>query len=297
MIPHAGELAALAAAFCWTITAISFEAASVRIGALNVNLIRLPIAMIFLVAYSWIARGHALPLKVSAHAWFWLSISGVVGLFMGDLCLFEAFVLIGSRKSLLIMSLVPPLTAFMSWVFMGEWLSTLDWVGIGLTVAGISWVVFERGQNGSESPLKPPVFGITMALLASLGQAGGLVLSKVGMRDCGPFAATQIRVMAAVAGFGLVFTVFRWWPRVGRAIKNRAGMAWTTVGALLGTFMGIFLSLVAVKLTKAGIAATIMSISPILIIPPAIWLFKERINVRAVAGAMLAVVGVALLFL
>jgi drug/metabolite transporter (DMT)-like permease len=294
---HAGELAALGTACCWTVTALCFEAASRRVGSLTVNLVRLLIAMVFLSLYCWIMRGHALPFDASRHNWYWLIISGTVGLFLGDLCLFRAFVLIGARRSMLIMSLAPPLTAIAGWVVMEEWLSILDWAGMALTVGGVSWVVMERSDNSPQRHLKTPFPGIVFALLAAMAQAVGLVLSKFGMEDYDPFAANQIRIIAAAAGFLLLATILRWWPRVGRAIQNRPAMGFTTIGAFFGTFLGISLSLVAVQLTNAGVAATIISIVPILIIPPAMFFFRERVTLRSVLGAALAVAGVALLFL
>ena len=136
-IPFAGEIAALATACCWTVTGLAFEAAGRRVGSLSVNLIRLVPAVLLLSAYSWITRGIAFPVDASAHAWLWLSVSGLVGFTVGDLCLFRAFVLVGARVSMLLMAMVPPITTLFGLVIMGEVLSARELLGMALTVAGV----------------------------------------------------------------------------------------------------------------------------------------------------------------
>jgi len=293
----AGEVAALATALCWTATSLAFESAGKRIGSLAVNLIRLVMAFGFLAAYTWTTRGRLLPTDASAHTWFWLSLSGVVGFTIGDLCLFRAFVVLGARLSMLLMSLVPPMTALIGLAILGEHLDPLDWLGMTITVAGVTWVVAERRPPQPGEPDSPHSrTGILLGVMGAAGQSVGLVLSKYGMRDYDPFAATHIRIIAGIVAFAVVFAVIGWWPTVFRALRNREAMVRTTVGAIFGPFLGVSLSLVAVKYTEAGVAATIMALVPVLIIPPAVLIQKERVTSRAVLGSLLAVGGVGLLF-
>ncbi len=295
--PHTGEIAALATACCWTVTALAFESAGKRVGSLAVNLIRLVIAAVFLSIFCWATRGLPLPTDATGHAWAWLALSGVVGFTVGDLCLFRAFVVVGSRISMLLMALVPPMTALIGSALLGERLDGWDWAGMALTVGGVSWVVAERKRDGNGIVARPPVSGILLGLGGALGQAVGLVLSKHGMGDYHPFAATQIRVYAGIAGFAVLFLFIGWWPKVAAALRNRGAMARMSLGALFGPFLGVSLSLVAVQHTQAGVAATIMALVPVLILAPAALLKKERVTLRAALGAAIAVGGVALLFL
>lgn len=300
METHLGEIAALATAACWTVTAMAFESAGKRVGSLPVNLLRLLMAILLLSGFTMVTRGLPLPFDASAHAWFWLSVSGIVGFLLGDLFLFRAFVVIGSRISMLIMAAVPPITAVLGWLLMGETLTATNLVGMGLTMAGISWVVLERGKGESDAarPRQPrPLAGIMLAFGGAFGQAVGLVLSKYGMGDYDAFAATQIRIIAGTAGFILLFFIRPTWHRVGAALRDGAAMGRITLGAVFGPFLGVSLSLLAVQHTEAGVAATIMSIVPILIIVPAVLVFKERPTFREVAGAVVAVAGVAVMFL
>jgi drug/metabolite transporter (DMT)-like permease len=239
----------------------------------------------------------ALPVDASSHNWWWLGLSGLVGFTLGDLCLFRAFVLIGPRVALLTLSLVPMLAAVASWAALGEGLSTLAVAGMALTIGGVAWVVLERTPLEPGPAHRASTGGVLLAVGAAAGQAGGLVLSKIGLSDgYDAFAATQIRVMAGLVGFAAIFFVLRAWPRLIAAFSSRAGLGFAALGACFGPFLGVSFSLAAVKYTYVGVAATIISIVPVLVIPFILVIYKERISVRAVFGAIIAVAGVALLF-
>ncbi|MFP4018917.1 MAG: DMT family transporter [Nanoarchaeota archaeon] len=306
---HFGEIAGLAAAFCWTATALAFESAGKKVGSLSVNLIRLFMAIFLLGIYTYFTRGMFLPLDASLHQWKWLIISGLVGFALGDLFLFEAYVVIGARISSLIMSFTPILAGIIGWLVMDERMTFINILGMAITLTGIVLVIMQkknRNPNPSriheEGPkkrnLKPSrhVIGIILAFGGAAGQATGLVLSKFGMQDYDAFAATQIRVLAGTVGFMLMFFFLRRWHRVFQAVKNKKAMKRITIGAFFGPFLGVGFSLLAVQNTLTGIASTLMALVPVLIIPPAVLYFKEKINFVEVAGAVIAFAGVALFF-
>ena len=294
---HLGEISALLTAFFWTITALSFEKAGKLIGSLAVNWIRMLFGMIFLSFFTWVTRGMFLPIDADMHAWCWLSISGVIGFVVGDVLLFQAFVLIGSRISMLIMALVPPITTLISWLIMGETLSVRDFIGMALVVGGIALVVIENPKREKGIKFSHPVSGILFALGGAAGQAVGLVLSKYGMGDYNAFASTQIRIFAGFAGMSILYFFLKAWPKVRLGFKHPRGLLITINGAFWGPFLGVSFSLLAVQHALAGVASTIMAIVPVLIIPPAMILFKEKINAKEVMGAVIAVLGVGVLFL
>jgi drug/metabolite transporter (DMT)-like permease len=296
-LQHAGEIAALGTAACWTVSSLAFEAAGRRAGSLAVNLIRLVMAVFLLGAFTWATRGLPLPLDASAHAWLWLGLSGLVGFTIGDLCLFRAFVVVGARVSMLLMTLVPVLTAAAGYLVMGEVLSRQELAGMALTIAGVSTVVSERRADADGLLRRLPAGGILLGLAGAAGQAVGLVLSKYGMGAYDAFAATHIRVLVGCAGFAVVFTLTGWWPRVRPALADRRAMASTGLGSFFGPFLGVSLSLLAVQHTEAGVAATLMALAPVLIIPVSVLLFRERVAWPTVAGAAVAVSGSALMFL
>jgi len=300
---HPGELAALLTAVFWTVTALSFEAASRRIGSMVVNIWRLVIGFTFLTIFVYFYRGSLLPLDATPRAWFFLTLSGLIGFVFGDLCLFQAFVVVGARISMLMMALAPPMTAFIGWMVLGETLSWKSWVGMILTMAGIALVVLKRHtaeeSNGGRRKVKfnYPLWGILLGLGGALGQAAGLVFSKVGMQGYDSFASTQIRVIAGITGFSLLFFIMRLWKDAFRALTYRKPMLQLTLGAFFGPFLGVSFSLIAIKYADTGIAATIMALVPVLIIPPSMIIYKEKVTIKEVAGALLAVGGVAMFFL
>lgn len=297
---HFGELAALMTAVFWTITALSFESAGKKVGSLTVNLIRLVIGFVLLSLFAWLTRGFFLPVDASANTWFWLSASGLIGFVMGDLFLFKAFVVIGARISMLIMALVPPLAALIGWLVLGEILTGQNFVGMGLTLSGIALVVLGRPNQSNRRQrvnFSYPVLGLLLAFGGAVGQAIGLVLSKLGMKAYNAFAATQIRILAGILGFSVLFFILKRWPQVFKALKHRGGMIGISVGALFGPFLGVSFSLLAIQNTSTGIASTIMSIVPVLIIAPAVIIFKEKVTLKEIIGAIVSVVGVALFFL
>jgi drug/metabolite transporter (DMT)-like permease len=292
-----GELAALFTAFCWTITALAFESASRKVGSVAVNIIRLVMALVLLSVFSWIRRGLPVPVDASAHSWFWLAMSGLAGFVIGDLFLFKAFTVIGSRMSMLVMTLVPPISALIGWLLLGEVLGWIHILGMSMTMSGIALVIFQKHTGKVPANDRIPLKGLLFALGGACGQAVGLVLSKFGMGDYDPFAATQIRVMAGIFGFTLLIQFFRRWLSVGQAVRNRKAMLLMLLGATFGPFLGVSFSLIAVQNTATGIASTIMAITPILIIPPTLIFFRQKVSWIEVAGAMISVCGVALFFL
>jgi drug/metabolite transporter (DMT)-like permease len=300
---HFGEIAGVLTAVFWTVTSLAFESAGKKVGSLAVNLIRLVMAFFFIGIYSYVVRGFFFPSDATLYQWQWLAVSGLVGFVIGDLLLFQAFVVVGARISMLVMALAPPFAAFVGWLVLGEVLNPVKWLGMAVTMTGIVIVILKREkseQNGTiRRRLKSgySLQGILLALGGAIGQATGLVLSKKGMGEYDAFSASQIRVLAGIVGFTILFFFMKRWPRVWAALKHRPAMKRITLGAFFGPFLGVSFSLLAVQHTEAGIAATLMAISPVLIIAPAVILFHEKVNWKEILGAVITVGGVALFFL
>lgn len=299
---HLGEFAALLTAFFWTITALAFTGAGKRIGSLSVNLWRLIIGIIFLCCFSYIRFSSFFPHDIDLRGWLWLALSGFVGVFLGDLFLFKAFTIIGPRIALLLMSIAPALAAFISWLALNEKLEILDFIGMGVTTVGIAIVILTRHQNNnsekSKFKLRHNVKGIIFAVLGAIGQATGLVISKIGLQSTSnPFFATQIRLFAGALGFILLITWLKRWNSVFSSLNNYKAMGILSIGAFFGPFLGISFSLLAIQYANPGIVQTITSITPVLIIPFSVWFFKEKITFREILGAVIAVGGITLFFL
>lgn len=291
-----GEIAALITAVFWTITALAFEVATKRVGTYSVNLIRLGFAFVFLGMLTMFTRGMFLPLDASLHTWIWLSISGVIGFVLGDLFLFASYPIITSRISMLIMTLVPPITAAIGWVLLDEVMTIKHLGGMALVVGGIFMSIWSRGVGEKKMRLNYPIKGLFFAFLGALGQAGGLVLSKYGMGEYDAFAATQIRVITGIFGFVILLTIMRKWGNVFRTFSDKKAMRGITIGSFFGPFLGVSFSLIAVQNAVAGSASTLMSIVPVLIIIPAVVIFKQKVTLRETIGAIISFSGVVLFF-
>jgi len=308
---YAGPAAGVATSMLWTATSLLFTAAGRRLGPTIVNAARIALAIVLLGLTHRVLSGYWFPDALPGQVLF-LALSGIVGLAIGDQALFTAFVNIGPRLSMLIMTTAPLFAAFFGWVALGETLHGWAWLGVGLVIAGVGWVIFERPHQVSRELHTRRARGVLLAFVAAACQAGGLLLSKQGMghgwlpadERLTPQAATFVRMLFAGLGVLPILALhvhrnrarrlpYRPAPRIG---SLRAGVLFTAGGAIVGPFLGVWMSLVASDRAPLAIAQTLCSLPPIFILPFAVLLHKEHISPRAVLGAFVAVGGVALLF-
>lgn len=303
-----GGIIALFTVLFWTLSVQLFEAASKRIGATSVNIIRIFIALVLFCIILFIKDGYIIPSYFPMRAWIFLSISGIIGFFLGDIFLFKAFIEIGPRVTMLIMSLSAPIAALIGWLFLNETYLLHQFAGMCITLSGVGMVILEKTNKQTaqkamnsqqlksrEITIKGVLFGIG----GMLGQAGGYVLSKAGMQTesgyLDAFASTQIRAIAAFACFIILFTITKRWGSVRHAVRNKQAVTYTAIGSALGPVAGVSLSLLALHYMSVGVASTVFSIVPVALIPFAIFLHKESVSIKAIAGALLAVFGIFLL--
>jgi len=293
-----GEIAGLATSFFFAMTAIIFTKTGNMIGAQVTNRVRLLLALNYLIILNLILFHEPLPFSADSSRWWWLSLSGVIGLSLGDAFLFQSLVSLGTRLGSLLLSLAPIFGSIIAWIFFGESLTALQITGIIMALAGIGWVVMSH-QEPANTPRGHTRRGVIFGVLGALGQAVGLVLSKQGMTgDFSPFQGNAIRMLAAV--------IFIW---VGAVIQRQAGETITEVrkqpqalglialGALLGPVLGVSASLLAVQHADIGVASTLMGLPPVIVLPISYFVFKEKVGWQAIAGTLLAIAGVAVLFL
>lgn len=295
-----GEIAALLTALCWTLSGLAFQWVTERIGSLSLNLIRLLMAFGMISLYNLLTRGLILPTDATSSAWLWLSISGIIGFVLGDYFLFAAYGLIGARISLLIYAASPILTGLLGYLLWDETLSLWSILGILLILVGIGLVILTRTPSAEDQVgvnLRFQPKGLLYATIGAIGQAVGIITSKLGIGDYNPVAATQIRILAGIVGFVIIYFLTNHWPKFKQALKQPRAMKIAWLGAIAGPFIGVSLSLYAVQHTKTAVASTLMSLSPVMIIPFSIFLFKERFQLRETVGAIVAILGTALLFL
>ncbi|MBR0576119.1 DMT family transporter [Proteiniclasticum sp. BAD-10] len=294
---YIGEIAALLTAMCWVGSSVSFEYAGKKVGSLVLNLMRLVVSLVLITVLNFFITSGFQNLTITPEAFRALMLSGLIGLVLGDLFLFQAYIEIGARISLLIMALAPPITALFSYFLLDEVLGFGQILGMLVTVLGIAIVILGKEKGKKKLVVRHSVKGILYAFLGALGQAGGLILSKVGVKDLNPFVATEIRIFSGILGFILIITFFKSWPGFFQTFKLKSVMAGITVGSLFGPVVGVSLSLMAVKYTSTAIASTLMAITPILIIPVSVIFLKEKVKANEILGALVGVLGVAIIFL
>ncbi len=292
-----GELAALGTSLCWSATSTFFTLGGRLVGSVVVNRVRLALAVGFLTLAHGLL-GMPLPWGVGGERWFWLTLSGILGLVLGDAFLFQAFVWVGPRLSMLIMTLVPVISTALAWVFLAERLDFREIVGVIVTVVGVAWVVWDQGRTTSDGrPRHRYWSGLAFAFAGAVGQASGLITAKLGLAGgFSPLSATWIRMFtAALIMWGAAVVTRQAWVTVQRLWANGLAMRYILAGAFFGPFLGVTLSLVAVQNAQVGVASALMSLPPIFLLPIGRLVFKERITLGGVVGAVVAVAGAIIL--
>ena len=304
---YLGELISIGVAFSWTATALLSEFGSKRLGNLTLNVLRMTLALVFSLVLFGVITGELLSsVGASPEAIGWMLLSGLVGYVIGDYCLFQCYIIIGSRYGQLFMTLAPLSAALMAWVMLGQQMNAMSIIAMLVTLLGIGISVLGRGEHHKVS-LKLPLNGVLFAVGAAMCQGVGLVLSKIGMdhykavNDAPewliPFSANFYRCIAGIVGFSLLLYFRDGMAPLREALHDKKGLSIATATTIFGPFIGVGFSLMAVQYTAAGIASTLMAMTPIIILLPSYWLFHEKITWRAVIGAVISVLGVSLFFL
>lgn len=309
---HLGEIISLIVAVSWTVTAIFADKASHRLGSMTTNVIRLSLASVFLAILLWVTLGHPYPVHADGRAWLWLGLSALVGYVFGDWCLFNCYLVIGARFGQLFMTLAPPMAAIAGWAMLGETLTWKSMLAMAVTLSGIAISILSKGNSGHTVKLSLPLKGVLLGLGAGAGQGVGLVLSKIGMQHYEaavpagapalmdtmlPFASTMIRALIGSAGFLCLMALQKDLPRLKAAAHDRKGLTYAVILTLFGPVFGVSLSLMAVQYTDAGIASTLMALTPVLIILPYAIMYKQKVRLKEIIGVTVSMAGVAMFFL
>jgi drug/metabolite transporter (DMT)-like permease len=293
-MPYLGELSALLTAFLWSGTSLAFSSAAEKIGSLQLNINRMILASFFLIS-TILIMGYSIDL--TSTQFVNLIISGIIGLVIGDSFLFKSFQLLGARISMLLMALSPGMSTILAFFFLDERITFIGIVGILITIGGIALVVLEKN---AESKHRIKSIGIFYGILGALGQSGGLIFAKFAFQEghITSFVATFIRILSSVIILLPVVVLLKRYKNPYKTFtQNKSAFGATLLGTILGPFLGITFSLIAIENTKVGIAATLMSTMPIIMLPMVRYIFNEKLSWRAILGAVISVVGVALIFL
>jgi drug/metabolite transporter (DMT)-like permease len=298
-----GSIAALLTSLCWSWNSVFFSKAGKIVGSKTVNRTRLVMAVVFLSITHLLVLKSLIPTNAEGYRWFWLGSSGIVGLVLGDAMLFQAFVLVGPRISMLVMSSVPAFSAILAWLFLNEDLGIPQIFGMIITIAGIMLVVLHK-NNGkqttqSEIEKRNHWLGLLLSFGGALGQAGGLILAKKGLE--GGFSSLSGVLMRMIVAMIAIWFLALFSGEIKKSFNllrlNPISIKNIAAGAFIGPFIGVWLSLYAIQTTKVGIASTLMALTPIFHLPISRFYLHEEIDKKAIFGTVLALSGVAIIFL
>lgn len=292
---YPGELAALSAAFIWAVASVIYTGVGRQLSPLVLNLVKGLIAIVLLIA-TLLLTGNLFP-TVSFRSLILLLLSGAVGIGFGDTAYFAALNCIGPRRTLVLESLSPPLAAVLALIFLQEQLPPSGWMGIVLTIVGVTWVVLERSRE-AVTPSVLPFRGIVLGLLAAGGQAGGAVMSRAALvgTDINPLWSTFIRLVGGIIILLIWLGVQRQSIRVLKPLRSPRLFIIVAGTAFISTYLGIWLQQLSLKYAPAGVSQSLSATSPLFVIPIAVIFAGDKVSVRAVLGVLVAIAGVWLLF-
>ncbi|MEZ4669352.1 MAG: DMT family transporter [Anaerolineae bacterium] len=296
-----GELASLGTSVCFSFASVLFTMAGRQVGSQVVNRLRLLLATLMIFVLHMVLLGRALP-QIDSTPAFWLALSGLVGLVIGDAFLMQAFVMVGPRLSMLMMATAPIWSIVLAFIFFGEVLQPQELIGTALTLAGLALVVTDgRGRPLLETggtDKRTYVIGLLCGLGGALGQAGGSVLSKAGLvNDLSPISAALIRLSTAAVAMWIITIVIGQFGKTITTLRAHPRAVGQVGGAsVLGPVLGVSLLLVGLQRAPVGIATTLSSLMPIFLIPISYVVFKEKTSRQAVIGTLIAIVGTVVLF-
>ena len=298
---YIGEIAALVTALVWAVSPIYTTRASRILGGYTLNTFRVSLSAVLYMLIIAVWKGSPLPFWAPASEIGYLAFSAVIGLVFGDTAHIVGYKLLGARQGSLLDLTAPVFTAILACIVLGESLSAQTIIGIGIILFGIALCQLTRVAPNDLSAAPgfnaPFIKGILLCLFAALCQAIAYISAKLGMTTLDPIDATTVRMTVAVVVLWLGIILRRRVQLVVRDSMKPEALRPALISSFLGPFCGVWLSLAALKYTQAGIAATLIATSPLLVIPISAKLEGEAAPPKAVTGTIIALIGVALLFL
>ncbi|MEM7316167.1 MAG: DMT family transporter [Planctomycetota bacterium] len=307
-----GPTAALTAALVWSISSVLYS--RVPLSAATLTTAKNVFAAILMGLTLWLSSRNGTMFEATSKQWTYLAISGLIGLVVGDIAYFRSLQILGPRQGLTLTLLTPPVTAVLGEFMLGESLRFTEWAAIGLTLLGLGVVMNERSTSKGELTDEASaatsqavqgggvaagtlMAGLVCSAIGILCQALGSIVMKIGTGELRTIEATFIRMIVAAACSVILTTASGEWSGLRKLWGNRRATVEATIAAFLGTFIGVWLMLTAFKYSRAGIASTLTSTSPLFVIPIVSLFLGEKITTRAVFGATLAFGGVCWLVL
>lgn len=294
-----GQLLGLLTAVCWAQNSLVYRFLGTKVGSDAVAHVRMWIALPAIILLAYFIEGSFFPTSLSAQTYLVLFASGVIGYFITDLMLFQAYVWLGARESMVIMTLSPVATAIFSYFLFAERLKPMQMLGILLTILGvITMVVGGKKIKGGENEERQKTKGMTFAILASIMQSVSFLLAKFALESTGPVSTNLLRNVGGLMAFILYsFVIKRNAKAHFKAFKNPKWLALLFLAAMLGPVIGMSSQMKAFTLAPVGIVTTITQTTPILLLPVDKFILKKKITASSLLGTFVSIIGVGILFL
>ncbi|WP_320127550.1 DMT family transporter [uncultured Sphaerochaeta sp.] len=294
-----GQLLALLTAGCWAQNSVAYRYLGERVGSDAVAHIRMWIALPAIMLLTYLTEGSCFPMGLSGQTYLFLFLSGVIGYFLTDLLLFQAYVWLGARESLIIMMLSPVATAVLSYFLFDETLIAMQIMGILLTISGVIFMVIsEMRHRLKDLSGKNRAKGLAMAIVASILQAISLILAKYALETTGPVSTNLLRNMGGLFAFFLYdFLIKRNAKSQFKAFRDPKRFGLLFLAAIVGPVLGMTLQMKAFTLAPVGIVTTLVQISPILLLPVDKFIFHKKLTTSSIIGTFVSIGGIAILFL
>ena len=285
-----GISAALAASFSWALGAVLLKTVGDGLSSLAMTLVKGAISLVLIALV--LALSGLTPM--GRETLILLSLSGLLGIAISDTCFFEALKSLGPLSLVLLMLLGQVLTVVFAVLFLGERPTPAAWTGIVLVVSGVGVVLTAElsGRNRAAG-----FKGIAFGLISLLGMAASTIIAKKALADVSAMQATFVRMTAGTLG---IFILGGATGRLGAWMNPFSELrvaARFFVAVCVVTFGGFWLSLLAIKNLDVATANTLIATEPVFVLPLAAVFLRQKITGRAVAGTLVAVVGIILLCL
>lgn len=286
-----GSFASLTSAFFWALGSILFRKLGNKVSPLGMNLGKNVIGILY-IGIILLLIGIK---PMSNREFLILGASGLLGIALGDTLFFKALMQLGPRLTVLLGTLGPVFTLILAVVFLREMPSFLAWIGILLTISGVTWILWERSPR--EEIRKNRTSGIKYLLLSILCTSIGIILAKIGVTSVSALQALFIRFLGGTIGltlYGCMNRQLKNWLVPFRDIRL---LKFILLTVFIVVFGGFWLFLLSLKYVDASVAVILNSTEPLFILPLTAFLLKERISLQEIIGAIVVVSGVVLIFM
>jgi len=294
-----GQLLALLTAFCWAQNSIIYRHLGRQVGSDAVAHVRMWLALPAILITTYFIEGIWFPTSLSPKTYLFMFASGAIGYFITDMLLFKAYILLGSRESMVIMTLSPVTTALFDLFFFSQRLHLMQILGMGVTIGGVLvMALLDRGPSLVKELERERKIGLLFAILASVLQSVSFLLAKFALEQAGPISTNLLRNLGGLFAF-IIFNFFykKNAKKQIQSFRNPRFFMLLLFAAFAGPVLGMSSQMKAFTLAPIGIVTTITQITPVLLLPFDHYILHKKLTIFSLGGTFLSIAGVAMLFL